>query len=61
MESKKIAEELIDDMDALKGQLETWIEKSRKVSAKKARKMTSLMSAKMKEFRRLSVADCKLK
>ena len=59
MDSKELARELIDDMEDLKEQLEVWIEKSRKAAAKRSRKMTSLLSHKMKLYRKLSVADCK--
>lgn len=55
------ANKLIDIMNELKAELDTWVNKGRKASAKRARKHTLAFQQTAKDFRRMSVQECSTK
>ena len=59
MESVKIAGEIKTKVAELMDELTTYVEKGRKVSAKRARAATVELTKMFKAFRKSSVADCK--
>jgi Holliday junction resolvasome RuvABC DNA-binding subunit len=57
--SKELALDIMSTTQELSTELDTWVTKGRKISAKRARKITLKLASMFKDFRHMSVAESK--